>query len=544
MSTKHSKFVNRIRIVGRLTLDSELHIGDGGVTPDTTFTNNESQTRRPPDIATIARDAGGNPVIPGAAIKGVLRSYLEKGESLKPVIDAVFGRAPGRKSSDIQELPEEERGTGGKVEFSYAQLLPLANDDAAETASDTPHELSVQSSVGINRQTGAAHDRALRSSQYVPRGRAFEVELVGFNLDDSEIGLLLHGLGGFGDRERLRLGAGHANQAGLATWELVELHHIQPQDVKRWFATPRADRLDWRKIGKLSENARKKLEERAAKAISGKFAKPSRMTCEIALHFDGPFLTNDARSTDDDVDHRPRLTCDGRLLLAARGFRGAFRSQAERIVRTLNGEAAGDPFAKPSGSAAKTPSKAAPNPIDELFGNTDHRSMLEVSDFVADAPLSATEVQEFVAIDRFTGGAADAKKFNAHFAYQATLKGRLSILIKDLQPWSLGLLALTMRDLIEGDITFGWGASKGYGACRAEITKISCPMAFDVAQAFGEESSIDAKSWKSSHKMLHRFAPLDPDLLEPTKSIFPALLASAVKQLHAKLGITGQIAAG
>ncbi|MDA1049187.1 MAG: RAMP superfamily CRISPR-associated protein [Planctomycetota bacterium] len=540
MSTKHSKFVNRIRIVGSLTLDSELHIGDGGVTPDTAFTNNENQTRRPPDIATIARDMAGNPVVPGAAIKGVLRSYLEKSKSLKPVIDAVFGRTPGTKSSDVQELPGEERGTGGKVEFSYAPLLPLANDDAAETVSDTTNELPVQSSVGINRQTGAAHDRALRSSQYVPRGRAFEVELVGYNLDESEIGLLLHGLDGFDDRERLRLGAGHANQAGLATWELVELHHIQPQDVKHWFATPHADRPDWRDLGKLNSSARKKLEERAAKAIAGKFAKPSRLTGEITLHFDGPFLTNDARSTDDDVDHRPSLTSDGRLLLAARGFRGAFRSHAERIVRTLNGQAAGDPFAKPPGSAAATPSKATPNLIDELFGNTDHRAVLEVSDFVADAPLTATEVQEFVAIDRFTGGAADAKKFNAHFVYRPTLKGRLSILLEDLRPWSLGLLALTVRDLIEGDITFGWGASKGYGACRAEISKISCPIAFDVTQAFGEEFSIDAKSWKSSHKLLHQAAPLDPNLLEPTKSIFPTLLASAVQQLHAKLGITAK----
>ena len=166
--------------------------------------------------------------------------------------------------------------------------------------------------------------------------------------------------------------------------------------------------------------------------------------------------------------------------------------------------------------------------------------MLEVSDFVADAPLTATEVQEFVAIDRFTGGAADAKKFNAHFVYRPTLKGRLSILLEDLRPWSLGLLALTVRDLIEGDITFGWGASKGYGACRAEISKISCPIAFDVTQAFGEEFSIDAKSWKSSHKLLHQAAPLDPNLLEPTKSIFPTLLASAVQQLHAKLGITAK----
>ena len=36
----------------------------------------------------------------------------------------------------------------------------------------------------------------------------------------------------------------------------------------------------------------------------------------------------------------------------------------------------------------------------------------------------------------------------------------------------LGLLALTLRDLIEGDIPLGFGASKGYGACHATITSL------------------------------------------------------------------------
>ncbi len=38
-----------------------------------------------------------------------------------------------------------------------------------------------------------------------------------------------------------------------------------------------------------------------------------------------------------------------------------------------------------------------------------------------------------------------------------------------VKPWGVGLLALLVRDLMEGDVTFGYGASKGYGQCYAKL---------------------------------------------------------------------------
>jgi hypothetical protein len=88
--------------------------------------------------------------------------------------------------------------------------------------------------------------------------------------------------------------------------------------------------------------------------------------------------------------------------------------------------------------------------------------------------------QEFVAIDRFTGGAAGGAKFNSELAGKTTLGGTLTIDIGclelvDPQLASLGLLALVLRDLAEGDIPIGSGSAKGQGFCTADISIAGAP---------------------------------------------------------------------
>ncbi len=76
-----------------------------------------------------------------------------------------------------------------------------------------------------------------------------------------------------------------------------------------------------------------------------------------------------------------------------------------------------------------------------------------------------------VAIDRLHGGAAEGLKFNVEFVMTPTLDGVLTLDLMRIAPWGLGLLALTLRDLVEGDVTFGFGASKGYGAGRLRVSE-------------------------------------------------------------------------
>ena len=81
-----------------------------------------------------------------------------------------------------------------------------------------------------------------------------------------------------------------------------------------------------------------------------------------------------------------------------------------------------------------------------------------------------------VAVDRFTGGSAPGKKFKSQAVRHVALDGVIGVDLTKLRQSStrtkwpnlsldaaLGLLALTLRDLREGDIRFGFGAAKGYG---------------------------------------------------------------------------------
>ena len=100
---------------------------------------------------------------------------------------------------------------------------------------------------------------------------------------------------------------------------------------------------------------------------------------------------------------------------------------------------------------------------------------MEFSDFTPIQGSSRTKRQELVAIDRFTGGAAHQLKFNAEYADRPHLKGRITLDLKRAEPWARGLLALTVRDLIEGDIAMGYGASKGFGALKARVLTVKGP---------------------------------------------------------------------
>ena len=69
---------------------------------------------------------------------------------------------------------------------------------------------------------------------------------------------------------------------------------------------------------------------------------------------------------------------------------------------------------------------------------------------------------------------------------------RLKKLGDDVRP-ALGLLALTLRDLAESDISFGWGSSKGYGWATADTGGLS-PTKWVEALLKGL-SEGDVKSW-------------------------------------------------
>lgn len=115
-------------------------------------------------------------------------------------------------------------------------------------------------------------------------------------------------------------------------------------------------------------------------------------------------------------------------------------------------------------------------------------------------------------------------KFNADYADRPRLRGTIGVDLKRAEPWSLGLVALTLRDLVEGDITLGHGASKGYGACQAVITSVSPPSQFGNCTQWAKDWGLPGLNWDRS-----------PISLLSSDEIKYALEAALV-DLHDRLG--------
>jgi len=101
-----------------------------------------------------------------------------------------------------------------------------------------------------------------------------------------------------------------------------------------------------------------------------------------------------------------------------------------------------------------------------LFGSSWLGSRLRVQDGIYLPPPEeeaehARKAQDFLAIDRFTGGGRDGAKFDAVVLWQPRFQVRL--LLENPQPWELGWLALVLRDLHGGLLPVGFGKSKGFG---------------------------------------------------------------------------------
>jgi CRISPR/Cas system CSM-associated protein Csm3 (group 7 of RAMP superfamily) len=492
-------FKNRWRIDGTLTTRSPLHIGSGGVTTRKELVAN----RRDSDgkksliqIAAVATDYQQRAYIPGKALKGVLRSWLTERKGGDALIESVFGSA--ETGGNIEAF-------GGKAEFCDA----FANAPAAMP--QAPYACAkrltgVAASVAIKRQTRTAYPTKLFHQEFVPPGIAFEVTITGQDLELEERQLLLYVLEQFNHEDQpVVIGAETGDGFGRLSWTLRDIAYLDATNMDDWLEGSNT-LVGYAGYPALAAEERHQLVTDAKSAFQA--ALPATLTLGLAIHFDGPFLVNDPSQfkVKGDPDHNPLRDHLGRILLPASSIRGAVRSQAERIVRTL----AQDPEKSLELACHATDPKTACEPLDvaskrheelcltcQVFGAPGWRSPVSFSDFVSDDTRPDIPFhQEFLAIDRFTGGGADGLKFNAEAVYQPMLSGQMTIDLQRLDLWALGLLALLLRDLIEGDIVLGFGAAKGYGACRAEVTGLhvmgleNCPGLWDILQTC-EAAQID-----------------------------------------------------
>lgn len=521
-------FRQRWTLTGTLTTTTRLHLGSGAYTK-----------RDDLQIDAVLMDHRPLPYLSGQSLKGVLRAFLQ-GRTDEKTMAALFGSL------------DQERATscGGKVEFLDAFL----QEDGRPTGTNVPYWdpqrcTGVAAAVAIERAQRVARAQHLYHQEFVPPGARFAVRLEAEGLEPGELRCLLAGLSGFNDAlDPVALGADVAGGQGRLRWVLQEVASLTKERAKDWAQAAAAPEVSGQGLALAPA-----LLQRSAAPGQVLAPRGERLVAVLQIQLESPFLVKDhdatrrTRAEGDKIETAmPLRDQGGNAYLPARSLRGVLRSQAERIVRTLWPVSQEDALATRGACALPTHHKEGERCLCcQLFGAPSWRGLLELSDFTSSA-MGEPEEQTFVAIDRFTGGIATAPlqegevkgkglTFRMKGAPRPLLKGQLALRLqrggKQTELWMLGLLALVLRDLAEGDLTLGAAASRGYGVCRLTEVAVSTPVSAGSAALSGRLAKLGAPDWQRLQRGIHARGEV-PEQVR-------ALLAEAVQALRTTIAQGG-----
>jgi CRISPR/Cas system CSM-associated protein Csm3 (group 7 of RAMP superfamily) len=444
--------IERRILRGTLTTTSPLHVGTG------VFAVEGGTTGAGPQVAQVHLTREGLPFVPGSSLKGAIRAVMLSDPN-HAQLRAAFGA------------------------MAYGNLLdPRVDSDAGQGASvivfdaiarvDTGME--TETHVAIDGQTRTADDRKLFQRKAVAAGAVFEVtiHIEGTEHSAAIAQALLAALDSADDADNpaaLRLGAHTNSGMGRVQWQLTEHRYVDTAALLAWLNDTAAPA---KPQDVASENSWHRYKWSNDDLVPKPFSPPSKLPWHkfaFCLQFVTPFLVADpdqqqsAPSSDAPRPLRPRRrpTREGeQAVLPETSLRGALRARAERIVNTLS---------------RNNPNHDTKDLLTRLFGNAGQQSALHVDPIRAVKSAQTPRVQDFVAIDRFTGGVAGSGKFQIeafdkpHFTCTLHLNG--ARFCRTQRNAARALLLLALRDLRDGDMTLGYGAAKGYGACKASFTR-------------------------------------------------------------------------
>lgn len=206
----HHQAVNRYIFRGDLRFTTAVHVGSG---------RGDFRTD-----ALVVRDAGGNPLIPGSSLRGVLRSHVDRLlaglhgiNSSLPWSCGLYDPAPagvcvgntvdqaGEQAYQALLKLQERSGTTAVWQALPQQLCDACRLFGAGTFwasrvrfADLPLKeggvAQIRHGVGIHRDTGTAAPAVKYDREVVDAGAVFAFEAVAENLDETDLALLSLGL--------------------------------------------------------------------------------------------------------------------------------------------------------------------------------------------------------------------------------------------------------------------------------------------------------------------------------------------------------------
>lgn len=435
------KILGKIIIEGKLTALTPLSVGGLG-------------TGEHVDLE-LAEDGTGRCYVPGTSLAGPMRSWLERRVEDETVIRDLFGYI-------------EQKGDGGQASALYVSDSPIDKDVIAERR----HGISIQDTTGTTKD-GFFYTRAL-----LPRGTrmALRMELDIIDKDYpvghpvGALALILKAL----QEGKIRFGA--CKTRGMGSMKLEE------PKVNWYDFAGDSTALDLWLDGK---DATKQGIE-ALDAFQKPELKPERVfSISVPWRAVSPVMVKSGRDGIE-ADMLPLMSgvSGGNIVPVIPGssIKGVLRSQARKILNTL---------------FEHDDNKEDWLIIDDLFGSQERAGRLMIDDvyFQPEEPVSLekwlvedknemkkiTEKRQYVAIDRFTGGASDKALYSArpvkrdHPDSDENRWNPICLTLDVSNALSEGnvkkeqaLLKLLLRDMKEGYITIGFGSRRGMGEIEVE----------------------------------------------------------------------------
>jgi CRISPR/Cas system CSM-associated protein Csm3 (group 7 of RAMP superfamily) len=409
-----------IYIKGKLKLLSPLLVGNG----EREFTNND-----------LIKDTNGNSFIPGTSIAGSVRNHikeiLNRDEEL---IDILFGG--------------EEVGSNQSLLYFY---------DSTLTKKGT---ISMRDGIAVNNFIKAANTKEYAKYDYqiLERDNEFDFRLElclrnSFKDKEKDILKILSII--ISELVKGNIYIGAKKNRGLGNIKLMSIEILKfdfdKSEIKENLLKEFLE-FSWdKKFLKVSKEA----------FASGNEFMDLVKKCEnmnINTHIKVPLKVRDTifirnyivKSTDVDAE---QLDYNGRLIVPGTTWAGAIRHRMFIILYDLG-----------------LTEKQAKEKIEELFGYVNKNKKAKASRIRFRDSIDSNK-SKFVnisrtKIDRFTGGACSKALFEERVAVNGDIS--LDIYIKDQKQWEMGLLILSIYDLMSGMLAIGGETSVGRGLVVAE----------------------------------------------------------------------------
>ena len=437
-------------------LTSELHIGGVDAVPDR---DGEGTVIR------FCRNGLGEPTIPGRSIRGAVRAACDVArQALKEAGDpATQDGGVFSKASWVSLWGDDSLDTGKSLHdrrLRSDDSLPIRRSALTFHAVSFPQYKDIDSGesplprrhgVGIDRTTGAASDGALYEHEFLPRGTRFTIRITAEGRDDESMeNKQSEGIPGPASSEAIELllrlirslfkskaislgGRTGSGQGAIKVQESNEerqesddqylrivaqsegIEGKEPVDIVDALTGALTEGPEWSKGADSSacvctQPARIKITWWSPTGIF--VAEDEELTKQRKAAKEAE---NEEKGINEEVHEvvyplrDPSVEWENaQLLIPGTSIRGALRSRASRIARTVL--AARDDFKPLTSHDIHEQIAAEPNLVRYMFGSTEYRGAVTVHDCLSTKRGKLIEVTHN-AIDRWTGGVIDGGLF-------------------------------------------------------------------------------------------------------------------------------------